>query len=288
MMSWSMSRPLCMSIIKKTGVIDMEKRTKAIMKASVCIIVVMAMGMPSAIATIKNELLSVVVCSNVIDRSEISDECTGSPQYIVVHGLVCGVTRTVVFGQNTEQFSYTPDGDPPDSGACGLLESKNHVGYASSFPWVHTYNEHIPPPIYVTFIYAPLFMSELRVNRTKAYLVFPGIEYKQDLQDDTWSNCPILGGALVWETARFGYTYIGSFGFGKGNLDDHVYPFRTKLTFWDEVARGYDSDGNLWVRFVKGGTVVSGTGLWFADQYPYTKDVGVMTSTHIQSDAEIN
>lgn len=257
----------------------MKENKKAILKAGVCLAVVIAMLLPSVVATNNNNRLPLqrlgvvsVVAGSI--AGEIMSDDSQPVEAITVHGLSIGVTSTIQFQQNTETYRFDAGGDQPDidSGLCGVIESKNSMLFAYSFPWVHTYNEHIQPPIWISMIYTNLFINENRPNRTKAYVVIPALEYKTEIGNDTWSGSPWLIGFIIWENQNMPYTYMGRLGFGKGVLEDHIFPFRTKIFRLDESARGYDPDGNLWVRFVKGAEKASDTGFWFSDQYPYTNN----------------
>jgi hypothetical protein len=258
----------------------MKENKKAILKAGVCLAVAMAMLLPSVVATNNNNRLPLLragvvsVIAGTMDSAIMSDDDLQPVESITVHGLSMGVTSTIQFQQNTETYSFIAGGDPPDidSGLCGVIESKNSMLFANSFPWVHTYNEHIAPPIWISMIYENLFISENRPGRTKAYVVIPSMEYKNDIGDNSWGHSPWLVGIIIWENQNMPYTYIGRLGFGKGVLEDHIFPFRTHIIILDESARGYDENGQLWVKFVRGAEKDSDTGFWFNDQYPYTNN----------------
>lgn len=165
-------------------------------------------------------------------------------------------------------FSINPPKSPPKyphNGLCGSWKSINQYAHATSFSYIHTYCSIDNGLITGCMLYAALYVTEQRQERTKAYLLIPSLEYQKD---GKWISTPFPG-FIIWENSYYDHTYIGKGGIGKIYQVDTFIPFRLCLKIFNESERRIEGN-KIYITFLLNQTVYSSTGIWFYDVPPYS------------------
>ena len=265
----------------------MKKTRTTIIKAGLALVFAALFLMPAVSADVVDLMNLLKKSSSIVEKDVVVvpsvDDCA-APEGILLNNAPSTTTVVPLEGSSLEMELGEAFGggtlDPPGgSGFCGALESINQYGYANALNWVHTYNPNPPPPLRIMTIHAPLFIKETRHDRTTAYVVAPTIDHKENIGDSQWCYGPILAGYYVWEDDYYSYSNVLTYSFGKASATDHIYPFRTHIYIYNEVYRWYDDNGVLHAYFELAQEVLSSTGLWFYDVYPYTSSSSSSSST---------